>query len=123
MVTKRSRVVLPDPLAPSTTTLSPAGTSQLTPASASFDPNRLETPANRITLRPLLVLDLRARAQSGHPRVVLLLELDLADQVGKLLLHLVVGVRALGMAIEHLEDVVALRPGERRRDTADRQLG
>src|SRR5262249_41325171 len=103
MVIKRRRVGLPGPLAPSTTTLSPAGTSQLAPARASFDPNRLDTPAKRITPAPLLVLDLRARAKPGDPGVVLLLELHLAHQVGELILHFVERVRALDMAVEHLE--------------------
>src|SRR5262245_25241976 len=121
MERRRRRVVLPEPEAPSTTTLSPAGISKLTAASAGLDPNRLVTPANRITLSPLLVFDVRSGAQRGHPAVVLLLELDLPHQIGKLLLHLIQRVGALLMAVEHLEDVVALRTEEGRRHLADGQ--
>src|SRR5262249_22357107 len=57
--------------------------------------------------RPTPVLDAGLAAQALDPCVVLVLELDLGDGVGQVVLDLVELVFVLRLAVGHLEDVVA----------------
>src|SRR5580765_5775094 len=105
-VISRNTVVFPAPLSPRNTTHSPSSMRHDTESSTSRSRWRLVTCWKVIiSALGLADFDMRLRAESLHPFVVLLPLLHLGHDVRQLVADLVERVLALGLAVVHLEDV------------------